>query len=1194
MIEVDGDWIGLREEGAATDDPPAALSQGEALGLHVFTADDGRAFTLLLGRVDADGTVRVGDHGLDGSVEHSVQYRRAGGAGAIQGLRPEGWYLLEANDPHAFSILDGSTSARLGVSAGNDAGIFALVHRDADEGEGATIVVSGSISGSSLTIKGGRDRDEIDVDAASIATRIEAGEADDTIRLAARSAVLGTSRTIAAAVTVVGGGGRDTLWLDDSANTGRETATLTGTTVTGLGMAGGGVGYEEIERVDLALGSGGTEIEILGTRSGTVVSIRGGAGDDVFNVGNGTLDRLDGLLEIRGEGGEDRLAVDRSAGSGASSGRLTGDRLTGLGLGAGVDYGGVEAVSVLLGAGSSDFTVSGLSADTTVDTGAGADSLTFDLGLLGSGHRVTLWGGAEEDTVTFTTAAAADLTFAVEEDRDGIVFGVVTAAGMAGEVRFAGYESVVLRMGDGADRLTIAGTAAPIAVYAGGGADSIRIEGASHAVTLDSGAGGDTVTLLDLDAGVDIGGDGSSDDGDRLVVDLSATTAATEGGALTDGESVDVDFDGAISGLFGGTARFAGLDSIDILLGSGNDVFRMDYSFDDVVVTVRGGEGRDVFNVDSLGRGDDGADGETVIYGEGQEDTVRLRIPGAPQANGFSTLSPNVERLIVDNSDNDGAANDWILIDGATLRTAVTDAVLDTSPAERVEIIGSASGADTLTVESTTPRSVDGGIDVDRGRVTLTTQLDVLSSEQFARYRLYGGEAVTFSSLKAAASSYTENGVRFDFDHGMGVVDTPTAGLTGGGTDSTVTMQAVSGTAFALRSMTLRAIAPGPQQVTFAATTANGQTVTRSFTVIAEHGATVFDGGEFAALGAVTSVTWDTDGVVFDDILLRQAFGGVPATAEATTQIPIYTITSSITFNTSGMLARGSIDVDLDRDGQTDKTLSAGTGRWVFEALGIHAYFIDSGKVREFRFAGDLRFVGDITVNASGPLGLSLYASNDVFIGSDVKFDFSATDIEPGSGGYWGALSRVGGDGGRGGNLGQAGAGGLPGGVDGRESGGDGTDGGSGGYGGGGGPSWPGSAGRGPGGGDAGQGSTVLGSGGSGGSGSSSGGGGEYAEGGGTPAWENGESGSDGTLGGSGTDGGDGGNAGSGTGGRNTGTGSRITGGGEGHDAGIEEAGPEGGSGAYGGWGGHGGWGVWGGPGGGPAVTAAVAAARSR
>ena len=278
----------------------------------------------------------------------------------------------------------------------------------------------------------------------------------------------------------------------------------------------------------------------------------------------------------------------------------------------------------------------------------------------------------------------------------------MTAAYTAGEVRFTGYESVVLRMGDAADRLTITGTAAQTAVYAGGGADSIRIEGAGHAVTLDPGSGGDTVTLLDLDAGVDIVGDGSSDDGDRLVVDLSATTAAKHS-ALTDPESSDVGFDGRMAGLLGGAVRFAELDRIDVVLGSGNDVFRMDYSFDDVVVTVRGGDGRDVFNVDSIGNSDGSGDGETVIHGGGQEDTARLRIPGVPQADQFSALSPNVERLIVDNSGNDGPANDWTLIDGATLRTAAAGTVLDTSPAERIEIIGSATGADTLKVESTTP-----------------------------------------------------------------------------------------------------------------------------------------------------------------------------------------------------------------------------------------------------------------------------------------------------------------------------------------------------------------------------------------------------------------------------------------------------------------------------------------------------------
>ena len=727
VIEVDGDWVKLQKEAAETGDPALELSQGDALGLHVFTADDGRASALVLGRVDADGTVHAEDHGLAAAPGGQVRYLRTGGTGTMQGLRPEEWYRVEATDSHTFSLRDRSTFAPLSVSGGTGAGTFALVHPDADNGEGAHITVSGSISGTSLAIRGGLDADTFDVETVSIATRIEGGDADDTIRLGAGSAVLGGSGAIAAAVTVVGGSGSDTLRLDDSSNTGPEAAVLDERTVSGLGMTGGDVSYQEIESVDLMLGSGGNEVTVRGTRSGTVVSIHGGSSDDRFEVGEGTLEHIDGLLEIRGGGGEDQLTIDGSADTGTSPGTLTGDRLSGLGMESTIDYGGVEAVSVRLGAGTDHFTVSGVSADTSVDTGSGGDTLVLDLDILGSGHTVTVSGGADEDTIEFTSTGAADLTFAAAEDVHGVAYGVVTAAGMAGEVRFTGYESVAIRMGDAADRLTIAGTAAQTAVYAGGGADSIRIEGASHAVTLDPGAGGDTVTLLDLDAGVDIAGDGSRDDGDRLFVDLSATTAAKQRGALTDGESGDVGFDGRIADLLGGAVRFAELDRIDVVLGSGNDVFRMDYSFDDVVVTVQGGDGRDVFNVDSIGNGDGSGDGETVIHGGGQEDTARLRIPGVPQADQFSALSPNVERLIVDNSGNDGPANDWIVIDGATLRTAAAGTVLDTSPAERIEIIGSATGADTLKVESTTPRDVSGSIDVERGRVRLTTGLDVLS-----------------------------------------------------------------------------------------------------------------------------------------------------------------------------------------------------------------------------------------------------------------------------------------------------------------------------------------------------------------------------------------------------------------------------------------------------------------------------------
>ena len=239
VIEVDGDWVKLQKEDAETGDPALELSQGDALGLHVFTADDGRASVLVLGRVDADGTLHAEDHAL-ADVGGQVQYRRLGSTGAMQGLQQEAWYRVRVAGTDTFSLLDLSTFDPVAVSGGDTAGAFALVHPDADNGEGAQITVSGSISGTWLVIRGGRDADTFDVESVSIATRIEGGDADDTIRLGAGSAVLGGSGAIAAAVTVVGGSGSDTLRLDDSSNDGPEAAVLSETTVSGLGMTGGG------------------------------------------------------------------------------------------------------------------------------------------------------------------------------------------------------------------------------------------------------------------------------------------------------------------------------------------------------------------------------------------------------------------------------------------------------------------------------------------------------------------------------------------------------------------------------------------------------------------------------------------------------------------------------------------------------------------------------------------------------------------------------------------------------------------------------------------------------------------------------------------------------------------------------------------------------------------------------------------
>ena len=312
VSEVDGDWIRLQEEGAAPGDPAIALHQGQALGLHAFTDDDGRVFEVVLGRVDDAGDViHVEDHGLGARA----WYRNAGGG--IDGLQPEAWYKVDAHDEHSFSLREATTNTLMDVSGHGTAVTVVFADQDADNGEGAMIDVRGGIEAVSLRIEGGLDRDTIDVGAVQVPTVIDAGAGDDDIRIGDPDTGLTNAGTNLAAVTVIGGSGGDTLTLDDSGRTGAAEGVVTGTAVTGFGLnAGDEIRYEDIERVDIDLGSGGSEVTVEGTQPGVVLSIRGGSAGDTFTVGAGTLGSLDGLVEIRA-----RAARTRSSSTARSTPR---------------------------------------------------------------------------------------------------------------------------------------------------------------------------------------------------------------------------------------------------------------------------------------------------------------------------------------------------------------------------------------------------------------------------------------------------------------------------------------------------------------------------------------------------------------------------------------------------------------------------------------------------------------------------------------------------------------------------------------------------------------------------------------------------------------------------------------------------------------------------------------------------------
>lgn len=189
------------------------------------------------------------------------------------------------------------------------------------------------------------------------------------------------------------GNGTDIFNANDTANklatAGRlDSGDLVGSFTTepiffsGFGMGRFGVILSSVAAVDIKLGSGADKLIVQNTSlapttidSGAgndVITIRAtrgtlavttGAGNDIVNFGGdpatgnvvafilGTV-----TLDAGAQTGKDILNVN-DIGSGGSTGQLSLTTLTGLGMGAAVNYSGFEAVTINLGAGDDTFTL---------------------------------------------------------------------------------------------------------------------------------------------------------------------------------------------------------------------------------------------------------------------------------------------------------------------------------------------------------------------------------------------------------------------------------------------------------------------------------------------------------------------------------------------------------------------------------------------------------------------------------------------------------------------------------------------------------------------------------------------------------------------------------------------------------------------------------------------------------------------
>ncbi|MDB5291836.1 MAG: hypothetical protein JWL69_3077, partial [Phycisphaerales bacterium] len=306
-----------------------------------------------------------------------------------------------------------ATVTGLTVSLGSHGNTVSLTGTSApttlNSGEGAdTITVTGTSNAATVAAGGGNDT--INIKGVGAALTVSAGLGTDTINVGSNGAGPGGTLTGIGASLSISGDNFDALNVDDTGNASAATGTLSSTSISGLDIGAGTIGYSGVGAVNLALGAGANAFTIAGTSGSATTAvtsksgadsiyIRGtsgattvtdaslGASSDLFVVSSsaptpgGSVAGIQGALAIAGAAaGTDTLTVDDTGSFSGKTGTLTSTALTGLGMASGITYSAVKTLNLKLGgnaAAGNNFTIASTSASTTtnLNSGVGPDKV---------------------------------------------------------------------------------------------------------------------------------------------------------------------------------------------------------------------------------------------------------------------------------------------------------------------------------------------------------------------------------------------------------------------------------------------------------------------------------------------------------------------------------------------------------------------------------------------------------------------------------------------------------------------------------------------------------------------------------------------------------------------------------------------------------------------------------------------------
>lgn len=408
---------------------------------------------------------------------------------------------------------------------------------------------------------------------------------------------------------------------------------LDGTTNTGSIITPGGT--DTLIDVNAALTADGLQLDgselndvytVSGVPDGGFLSLRGGAGNDTYNIGQSAgVIRID-LRQSLLSGPNNGVAVDLANGTVIDDGFGSTDQITGIGS-ATIEIRGTDLADSMTGSDFDDRFITRGGND-SVDGGLGVDLVRYDRTGVTSGMDVDLAAGTASGS--FNGVAFTDTLISIEDVRGSRV-GSDTLLGSADDnlLRgFGGNDSIDGRDGDD----TLEGNVGNDTLLGGAGNDLI-FGGALSSVTdgndfIGGGAGNDTIEVVSGNNTIYAGlGDDSirgGVDADLIFGSAGSNHISTHWGLLSAvGTGIDTVIGGTGDDLVDGTGSFAveirGNGGNDNITGSAGNDFIAGGTGNDVML---GGAGIDIIY---LGAGNDfagGGEGRDIIYGGAGTNTI--------------------------------------------------------------------------------------------------------------------------------------------------------------------------------------------------------------------------------------------------------------------------------------------------------------------------------------------------------------------------------------------------------------------------------------------------------------------------------------------------------------------------------------------------------------------------------------------